>query len=93
MSLRREPACAFAAIATFALGIAAATAIFSVAYGVAFRPLPYPASDRLVRLYESNTATNEPKLNVSEGAFHHWRESVTSLQRPCRIAKPRLRRS
>ena len=79
-SIRSAPVFAAATIATFALGIGAATAIFSVAYGVAFRPLPYPGADRLVRIYESNTKTSEPKLQVSMGTFQAWRESVPSLE-------------
>lgn len=86
-ALWRQPIFSLAAIATFALGIGAATAIFSVAYGVAFRPLPYPAADRLVRIYEANTATNESTLDVSVGTFQGWREGASSLMHAALYSK------
>jgi len=49
--LRQAPG--FAAVAVLILaGIGATTAIFSVVNGVLLRPLPYPHSEELVRVYE-----------------------------------------
>jgi putative ABC transport system permease protein len=78
--LFRNPGFAAAAVATLALGIGASTAIFSVAYGVSLRPLPYPEPDRLVRIYEANPANGQLKHKVSTGAFHEWREEVRSIE-------------
>ena len=46
--IRRRPAVAAAAMLTFALGIGANTAIFTVVNAVLFKPLPYAPSDRLM---------------------------------------------
>ncbi|MBI4473588.1 MAG: hypothetical protein HY646_13045 [Acidobacteria bacterium] len=49
--LARNPGFAAASILTVALGIGATTAIFSVVYSVALRPLPYGDPGRLVNIY------------------------------------------
>ena len=50
--LRREPLYAATMIATLAIGIAAAAAIFAVVRGVVLRPLPYENADAIVTLQE-----------------------------------------
>lgn len=49
--LRKSPDFGVTAVAIVALGIGAATAIFSVAYGVMLRPLPFPEPERLVSIW------------------------------------------
>jgi ABC-type antimicrobial peptide transport system permease subunit len=52
--IRKNPVYAVVSVLTLALGIGASTAIFSVAYGVLLRPLPYYKSDQIVRMWEVN---------------------------------------
>lgn len=58
----RTPAFSLAVILTFALGIGANIAIFSVVYGVLLRPLPYRDADRLVIIQREQdmAGTNRP---------------------------------
>lgn len=49
--LRKSPPFAITAIAIVTLGIGAATAIFSVVYGVMLRPLPYKEPNRVVTIW------------------------------------------
>ncbi len=49
-------------LVTLSLAIGAATAIFSVVYGVLLRPLPYPRADRIVAVWEVNHAGGFSRL-------------------------------
>src|SRR6187549_2312483 len=51
--LRNSPGFSAVAIATIALAIGANTAMFSFVNGLLLRPLPYPDSDRIVRVLET----------------------------------------
>jgi predicted permease len=69
-TLTRAPGFAIVGILTLALGIGAATAVFSVVNGVLLRPLPYPQPDRIVRLFEVNK-DNHPTA-VAHTNFVDW---------------------
>jgi putative ABC transport system permease protein len=86
-----RPGFTAAVVATLALGIGASTAIFSVAYGVSLRPLPYPDPDRLVRIYEANPANAQLKHDVSLAAFHEWRTGAASIESAAVFGKPGTR--
>jgi putative ABC transport system permease protein len=58
---------ALVAVATLALGIGATTAIFSALNAVVLRPLPMPAPDRVVSVWES--WRDQGRGNVSAGNF------------------------
>lgn len=70
-TLARVPAFAAATILTFGLGLGAATAMFSVVHGVLLTPLPYPQSDRIVRLYQIGKTGG--RGNTSGPNFTDWR--------------------
>ncbi len=63
--LRLRPGYALVVVATLALGIGAASAVFSLVDGVVLRPLPFPDADRLVVLREKN-ANNEWNTSVAD---------------------------
>jgi putative ABC transport system permease protein len=70
-SLRRNRVFSVVAIATFALGIGANTAIFSILNAVLLRPLPYPDSAAIVHLnlvWKSGDVNNT--LTVPEFEFY-----------------------
>jgi predicted permease len=75
--LRKHPGFTAVVVLTLALGIGANTLIFSVAYSVLLRPLPYPSPNKLVTLWESNLQQNTLRGLVSAANFYDWQRDNT----------------
>ena len=86
------------ALLTIALGVGATTAVFSVVQAVLLRPLPYPASDRIVRVFGAANSFDAPlsspnfrdvvaqSKSLSAIGGYVWNEAtVTGLGEPMRI--------
>ena len=78
-SLLRNPGFSLAAVATLALGIGANTAVYSLVRGVLFRPLPFPAPDRLVAVSETYPARNITAMVASPPNFLDWKAQSRSF--------------
>src|SRR5262249_14973884 len=69
--LRKQPSYASVAILTLAIGIAGATAIFSILNAVVLRPLPYPHPERLAVIRDA-APPRFPEFSLSPGRFLEW---------------------
>jgi predicted permease len=83
--LRKNLAFSLIAISVLALGIGANTAVYSVAKGVVFAPLPFPKPDHLVLLFEADRGERfQPGrhnlVSVRPGIFQDWREQLRSFE-------------
>jgi len=90
--LRLQPAFASVTILVLGLGTGAATVVYTIVDSVVLRPLPYPAPDRLVKFWDTNTEkglTHDPispvtfmdykSLPAFADAAAWWRPDVNLL--------------
>jgi len=80
--LRKSPGWTVVMGATLALGIGLTTAIFSLAYSVLLRALPYPDPERLVALHNtsSNPIAAGARLGACSADWVDWRAQSKSFE-------------
>jgi predicted permease len=76
-SLRASPAFAAGVILMLTIGIGATTAIFSIVDAVVLQPLPFPQSERIVRLYQLTSKAT--RNSVSQPNFFDWEARTRSF--------------
>src|SRR5215813_7349332 len=79
--LRKSPGRTAVMCATLALGIGLTTGIFSLAYSVLLRTLPYPAPERLVSLHNTSSIPMAAgsRLGVCSADWVDWRAQSRSF--------------
>jgi putative ABC transport system permease protein len=78
--LRRQRRFTVLASLTMAVGIAATTVLFSVAYGVLWKPLPWQEGNRRIVVKETRGG-RQPRFNsFSNAAYVAWRDSATTIE-------------
>lgn len=73
-TFRKSPGFFIVAMLALALGIGANSAMFSVIDGVLLRPLPFPESDRLVNVWETEPSRNLPRFPAAPANYYDWRK-------------------
>jgi len=78
--MRKAPGFAVLAVLATALGIGAATTIFSSTDATLLRPFAFPNQERLVVLFERKLSIGFVRAAISPGNLVTWREQAQTLQ-------------
>lgn len=78
-SLRTNAGFTAVVACTLALGLGATTAIYTVVDQVLLRPLPYPRSERLVRVWHLNPRSVQPREGMAYETFRELTTEVPAL--------------
>jgi predicted permease len=89
-TLRKNLAFTLVAVMTLALGIGANTAMFSVAYGILLRPLPYPAADRVAVVYMNYFPRDFKFGTLCVRDYLMWKENNRAFEDPSLFRQLRM---
>ena len=78
--VRRSPGFSAAVILTLALAIGANSAVFSAIDAVLLRPLPFPASDQLVVLYQHDSRNRSANRFVAPVRLEDWNRMASAFR-------------
>ncbi len=79
-TLTKNPGFSFIAVVSLALGIGANTAIFSLVNAVLLKPLPFTEPERLVMVWEDNSAIGFPRDDVAPANYVDWRAQSQAFE-------------
>lgn len=77
--LLKRPALTIAALLCLGLGIGSAITMFTLAYGMLFRPLPYEEPDRILWIMETAPKRGFDWLGIAYPNFRDWQEQNRSF--------------
>lgn len=78
--MRQRPGYTALVVVTLAIGIGAATAMFSAIHAVLLRPLPFADPSRLVMIWENDRLNGKPRYPVAPANFADWRRGNQTLE-------------
>ncbi|HKV12708.1 MAG TPA: ABC transporter permease, partial [Thermoanaerobaculia bacterium] len=77
--LRRAPGFAGAVVLVLAFGVGTTTAMFSLVNGILLEPLPYPESDRLVRLTHTVSDAGPAAVDLSDAIVMLYQSEASAF--------------
>lgn len=78
--LTRRPAYTALVLLTLAIGIGAATSVFSALDAILVRPLPYPDPSRLVKVWENDRVNRKPRYPTAPANWDDWRSQNRTFE-------------
>src|SRR5450755_3364916 len=88
--LGKAPGFTAVAVLTLALGMGAATAIFSVVDTVLLKPLPFRDAERLLVIWEKNPSQNRFRMYVAPANFVAWQKQGCAVEQMAAVQDMRV---